>query len=125
MPLPACKSCGTTEPRMIGLMTVFFGEFVDLPPEPGYFYLCPACFVRDVEPYLDEDQIRDSLLLREERRKQERSGAVEPAEEPVGEPPTDTGPADEEDDEEEQAGNEAAGDEEAPDGSTADPDNPD
>ncbi len=54
---------------MIGLMTVFFGQFVDIAAEPGYFYLCPKCFVEKVEPHLDEEEIRDSLLLREERRK--------------------------------------------------------
>jgi len=71
MPLPACLRCGKTNPRrMIGLMTVFFGVYVELSPEPGYFYLCPKCFRKDVEPHLDDDAagaIRASLQLKEER----------------------------------------------------------
>jgi hypothetical protein len=71
MALPDCLRCGKTNPRrMIGLMTVFFGEYVELPPEPGYFYLCPKCYEAEVEPHLDDDAheaIRASLQLSEER----------------------------------------------------------
>lgn len=71
MAMPDCLRCGKTNPRrMIGLMTVFFGEYVELPPEPGYFYLCPKCYEADVEPHLDDDTheaIRASLQLAQER----------------------------------------------------------
>lgn len=71
MTLPGCMHCGKTNPRrMIGLMTVFFGEFVELSPEPGYFYLCPKCYGTEVEPHLDADAheaIRASLKLAQER----------------------------------------------------------
>jgi hypothetical protein len=48
---------------MIGLMTIFFGPFLEIGPEAGYFYLCPSCFESLVEPYLDEEDLLDSLLL--------------------------------------------------------------
>jgi hypothetical protein len=55
--LPSCRRCGKTDPRrMIGLMTLWFGPFIDLEPAHGYFHLCPACFDRFVAPHLDELQ---------------------------------------------------------------------
>ena len=37
----------------IALMTPWFGRFVDLPPAPSYFHLCPACWAEKVEPFAD------------------------------------------------------------------------
>lgn len=44
---------------MIGLMTLWFGPFVDLPVEPGYFYLCPPCDRKLVVPHLEK--VRDKV----------------------------------------------------------------
>ena len=53
--LPTCENCGETNPRrMIGLMTVFFGQLLELAHEPGYFYLCPRCYAEMILPHLDE-----------------------------------------------------------------------
>lgn len=41
---------------MIGLMTLWFGPFVDLEPAHGYFHLCPTCFDETIAPELDELQ---------------------------------------------------------------------
>lgn len=41
---------------MIGLMTLWFGPFVDIEPAHGYFHLCPACFDETISPQLDELQ---------------------------------------------------------------------
>lgn len=43
---------------MIGLMTLWFGPFVDLRPDTGYFHLCPACYREHVKPHLDQVQGR-------------------------------------------------------------------
>jgi hypothetical protein len=43
---------------MFGLMTLWFGPFVDLRPDYGYFHLCPACYRQFVKPHLDEVQGR-------------------------------------------------------------------
>lgn len=48
---------------MIALMTIFFGPFLEIGPEAGYFYLCPSCYETFVEPFLDEEEMLDSLLL--------------------------------------------------------------
>lgn len=57
MALPACKRCGKTNPhKMFGLMTHWFGPFVDVPPDHGYFHLCPACYAKHVHPHLDAVQ---------------------------------------------------------------------
>jgi len=53
--LPACTRCGKTDPRrMIGLMTLWFGPFVELPPAHGYFHLCPDCYREFVHPHLEK-----------------------------------------------------------------------
>lgn len=57
--LPACNRCGKTDPRrMIGLMTLWFGPFVDMRPDYGYFYLCPACYRERIKPHVDQVQGR-------------------------------------------------------------------
>lgn len=58
--LPACTRCGKTDPRrMIGLMTLWFGPFVDLPLDPGYFHLCPDCYRDHIQRHLE--QVRGRL----------------------------------------------------------------
>ncbi len=57
MVLPSCRHCGESDPRrMIGLMNLWFGPFIDLEPAHGYFHLCPTCFDDFVGPHLDELQ---------------------------------------------------------------------
>jgi hypothetical protein len=59
VPLPPCIRCGRTNPRkMIGLMTLWFGPFVDMRPDHGYFYLCPDCYRERIKPHLDQVQNR-------------------------------------------------------------------
>jgi hypothetical protein len=59
VPLLPCIRCGKTDPRrMIGLMTLWFGPFVDIRPDHGYFHLCPACYHERVKPHLDKVQGR-------------------------------------------------------------------
>lgn len=54
MALPVCTRCGKSNPRkMYGLMTLWFGPFVDLPPDHGYFHLCPDCYRTHVHPHLE------------------------------------------------------------------------
>ena len=37
-----CRRCGQTNPRrMFALMSLWFGPYAGVRPEPGYFYLCP------------------------------------------------------------------------------------
>jgi hypothetical protein len=43
---------------MIGLMTLWFGPFVDMPHDYGYFYLCPSCYQVFVQPHMDQLQGR-------------------------------------------------------------------
>ncbi len=51
--LRPCRRCGRTDPeRMLGLMTLWFGALADLPPQGGYFYLCPSCYAERIEPEL-------------------------------------------------------------------------
>lgn len=53
MSLRPCRVCGQTDPRcMIALMTYWFGRYADLPIESGYFYLCPRCHERLIDPHL-------------------------------------------------------------------------
>lgn len=55
MILPACDNCGEVDSRkMIGLMTVFFGPLLELPQQPGYFYVCPRCYDELILPHLEE-----------------------------------------------------------------------
>jgi hypothetical protein len=35
---------------MIALMTLWFGPAAGFHPEPGYFYLCPACYQACIAP---------------------------------------------------------------------------
>ncbi len=44
---------------MIALMTLWFGRYVGIEPDHGYFYLCPECFQAQVEPHLEEDEVRE------------------------------------------------------------------
>jgi len=39
---------------MIALMTLWFGRYASLPADSGYFYLCPECYGRYVEPHMNE-----------------------------------------------------------------------
>lgn len=41
---------------MIALMNHWFGPFVDIPPDHGYFYLCPRCYRERIKPHMDEVQ---------------------------------------------------------------------
>jgi hypothetical protein len=43
---------------MFGLMTLWFGPFVDLPPDHGYFHLCPECYQEFVHPHVERVQGR-------------------------------------------------------------------
>jgi hypothetical protein len=53
--MASCRLCGETDPRrMTGLMVLWFGRLAGLPPDYGYFYLCPRCFAACIEPHLDE-----------------------------------------------------------------------
>ncbi len=55
--MPLCQRCGSSNPqKMIGLMTLWFGPFIDLRPDHGYFHLCPACYRAHVLPHLDHVQ---------------------------------------------------------------------
>lgn len=55
MSLPRCERCGATDPRlMVGLTSLLFRPLIGLPPEPGYFYFCPACYMKKVHPRLEE-----------------------------------------------------------------------
>jgi hypothetical protein len=51
--LRPCTLCGRTHPRrMYGLMTHWYGRYIGLADDHGYFYLCPRCYaakVRKVE----------------------------------------------------------------------------
>jgi hypothetical protein len=48
-----CRRCGRTDRRhMHALMTLWFGRFVELPVEAGYFYLCPRCYTRFIAPHV-------------------------------------------------------------------------
>jgi hypothetical protein len=43
--LKPCVLCGRTNPRrMVALMTHWYGRYIDLPEDQGYFYLCPRCY---------------------------------------------------------------------------------
>jgi hypothetical protein len=53
--LPSCHKCGRSNPRrMVGLMTLWFGPFVELRPDSGYFYLCPRCYGEYIQPHVDQ-----------------------------------------------------------------------
>ena len=39
---------------MIALMTFWFGRYAEVPMESGYFYLCPRCHERMIDPHLRE-----------------------------------------------------------------------
>lgn len=39
-------------------MTLWFGPFVDMRPDTGYFYLCPSCYRERIKPHLDQVQGR-------------------------------------------------------------------
>ena len=83
---------------MVGLMTLWFGPFVELEPAHGYFYLCPRCFGECVEPHMEDVQGKlahlhpavAAYLEREREQEQEREdgddagsgGADAPDEEP-------------------------------------------
>jgi hypothetical protein len=43
---------------MIGLMTLWFGPYVEVAPDHGYFYLCPPCYRDRVKPHLEKVQGR-------------------------------------------------------------------
>lgn len=70
---------------MFGLMTHWFGPFVELRPDHGYFYLCPACYHEHVHPHLEAVQGRlaelHPLAARhlEHAENGDRSGEGEPA----------------------------------------------
>jgi hypothetical protein len=39
---------------MIALMALWFGRHAGLPADGGYFYLCPSCYERQIEPHLED-----------------------------------------------------------------------
>jgi hypothetical protein len=43
---------------MVGLMTIWFGPFVDMRPDFGYFHLCPSCYRQRIKPHLEQVQGR-------------------------------------------------------------------
>lgn len=43
-------------------MTLWFGSFVELEPDHGYFYLCPSCYRTYVAEHLEEVQDRLARL---------------------------------------------------------------
>lgn len=74
---------------MYGLMTHWFGPFVDLPPDQGYFHLCPGCYRSEVQPHLEALQGRLAELH------PLVAGPLEPAESNGGGPSqVPAGPAD-------------------------------
>lgn len=83
--LPSCRRCGESDPRrMIALMTLWFGSFIDLEPAHGYFHLCPACFQKTVAPHLDD--LQDTLA-----RLNPAAAAYLERERDAGGPPGDAG----------------------------------
>lgn len=48
-------------------MTLWFGPFVDIRPDHGYFYLCPSCYRERIQPHLDEVHGRVADLYRRAR----------------------------------------------------------
>jgi hypothetical protein len=48
-----CTRCGRVDRRrMVALMTLWFGHYVGVPLDHGYFYLCPDCYDRILRPAL-------------------------------------------------------------------------
>jgi hypothetical protein len=46
-----CTRCGRTDRRrMVALMSLWFAARAGIPPDHGYFYLCPACYRRLIDP---------------------------------------------------------------------------
>lgn len=41
---------------MVGLMTLWFGPFIEIEPAHGYFHLCPSCYDECVAPELEDVQ---------------------------------------------------------------------
>lgn len=39
---------------MIALMALWFARHAGLPADGGYFYLCPTCYAREIEPHLED-----------------------------------------------------------------------
>ena len=39
-------------------MTIWFGPFIDLGADPGYFHVCPACYKEWIQPHMDQVQGR-------------------------------------------------------------------
>jgi hypothetical protein len=39
---------------MIALMSLWFGHYAGLRAEPGYFYLCPACYQNCIAPHASD-----------------------------------------------------------------------
>jgi hypothetical protein len=69
---------------MVGLMTLWFGPFIELEPAHGYFYLCPECYRECVEPNMEEvqgklAQLHPTVAAYLERQRDEE-GSVESAE---------------------------------------------
>lgn len=64
MSMPPCRRCGTVHPRrMHAYMSAWFAPLAELAVEPSYFYLCPSCHTRLIEPHLD-DVLRRLPMLR-------------------------------------------------------------
>lgn len=81
MALPACRRCGKTDPKkMFGLMTHWFGPFVDVPPDHGYFYLCSACYDERVREHLEAVQGKLAELHPAAARQLEQAASQEPTE---------------------------------------------
>jgi hypothetical protein len=86
--LPACDKCGRTDPRrMIGLMTLWFGSFVDRRTDHGYFHLCPTCYEKWVKPHFDLVQGRLAELHPEGHRLNLDGPTSDPAQGDTGEVP--------------------------------------
>jgi hypothetical protein len=50
--LQPCRLCnGTHRRRMYALMTHWYGQYVGLPEDHGYFYLCPRCHALFIRPH--------------------------------------------------------------------------
>jgi hypothetical protein len=39
---------------MIALMGLWYARYAQLPADGGYFYLCPRCYERLIEPWSEE-----------------------------------------------------------------------
>lgn len=85
--LPACDRCGTTAPRMHGLMSRWFAGHAGVRDLAGsYFHLCPGCFDARVAPHLD------TILHAVDHEHPQPDSAAADAADPAAAPPRPSSP---------------------------------